>query len=63
MEQASKQRKEIAQEDRLLQVLVPDIEQPFAIPENWKWCYLQFLSQIKTGKKDANYPDTFGETV
>ena len=55
MEQASKQRKEIAQEDRLLQVLVPDIEQPFAIPENWKWCYLQFLSQIKTGKKDANY--------
>ena len=30
-------------------------ELPFDIPENWAWCRLGEIANIKTGKKDANY--------
>jgi len=30
-------------------------ELPFDIPENWVWCRLGEIANIKTGKKDANY--------
>lgn len=42
-------------DEKLQTAIVPDVEQPFTIPNDWQWCYLQYISQIKTGKKDANY--------
>ena len=42
-------------EEKLQAALVPVEEQPYKVPENWCWCNLKSFSEIRTGKKDANY--------
>ena len=50
-------KKEIAltPEEKLAQALVHDWEQPYKVPGNWCWTSFASISQIRTGKKDANY--------
>lgn len=52
-----KEKKNVALtvDEKLQAAIVPDVEQPYIIPNDWQWCYLQYISEIKTGKKDANY--------
>lgn len=61
MARTSKKEKALTQEEKLEQTLVPDVEQPYRVPENWCWAKLQTFSQIRTGKKDANYGTPNGQ--
>ena len=58
---AKAKKKELSLEEKLEQALVPVDEKPYEVPENWCWCRLESLTDIKTGKKDANYGDEDGE--
>ena len=51
----AKKEAALTPEERLQAALVPDWEWPYRLPENWCWANLVALSDIKTGKKDANY--------
>ena len=61
MARTSKKEKALTPEEKLEQTLVPDVEQPYRVPENWCWAKLQTFSQIRTGKKDANYGTPNGQ--
>ena len=61
MARTGKKEKALTPEEKLAQALVPDVEQTFRIPNNWKWCYLDSFTNIKTGKKDANYGSEGGK--
>ncbi len=50
-----KAAKKLTPEEQLEQALVPVGEQPYEIPENWCWCSLLNMANIRTGKRDANY--------
>ena len=50
-----KKKEELTLEEKLERALVPVEEQPYEVPENWCWCKLELLTNIKTGDKDANY--------
>lgn len=57
---AREKRKEtLTLEERLQAALVPDLEQPYKVPENWCWTYLGNVSDIVTGgtpsKKNPEY--------
>jgi len=56
-----KKKEELSIEEKLERALVPVEEQPYEVPENWRWSKLEFLADIKTGKKDANYGCEEGE--
>ena len=51
----AKKETALTPEERLQAALVPDWEWPYKLPGNWCWTNLVALSDIKTGKKDANY--------
>lgn len=51
----AKKEAALTPEERLQAALVPDWEWPYKLPENWCWANLATVSDIKTGKKDANY--------
>lgn len=51
----TKKKAALSLEERLEQALVPEDEQPYALPENWCWVTFKSIADIKTGKKDANY--------
>lgn len=53
--------KELSPEEKLQQALVPVEEQPCAIPDNWLWVTFSNVSNIRTGKKDANYGSCDGQ--
>ena len=38
-------------EERLQQALVPEAEQPYEIPQNWVWCRLGAVAEVKGGKR------------
>lgn len=57
----AKKKESLSLEEKLEQALVPVDEQPYEVPENWKWVKLDGLVSIVTGKKDANYGSENGE--
>lgn len=57
----AKKNSALSLEEKLEQALVPVDEQPYEVPENWCWSRLELLTDIKTGKKDANYGSEDGE--
>ena len=61
MARTAKKEQNLTIDEKLDQALVPDVEQPFHVPQKWKWCYLRAFSDIKTGKKDANYGSANGK--
>ena len=48
-------------EERLEQALIPNWDVPYKLPSNWCWVKFLCCSNIKTGKKDANYGSDNGE--
>ena len=56
-----KKKESLTPEERLQAALVPEIEQPYKVPGNWRWTFLKPISKIRTGKKDANYGSIDGE--
>ena len=44
----------------LIETPISEDEIPFEIPESWEWVRLGFISEIVTGKKDANNGDENG---
>ncbi|UKK52440.1 restriction endonuclease subunit S [Prevotella sp. E2-28] len=44
----------------LIETPISEEEIPFEIPESWEWVRLGFISEIVTGKKDANNGDENG---
>lgn len=55
MAKENKKESELTIEEKMQSVLVPKDEQPYELPENWSWMFLDKCAGIKTGKKDANY--------
>lgn len=56
-----KKKESLTPEERLQATLVPESEQPYKVPGNWRWTFLKPISKIRTGKKDANYGSIDGE--
>ena len=56
-----KKKETLTPEERLQAALVPESEQPYKVPGNWRWTFLKPISKIRTGKKDANYGSVDGE--
>ena len=56
-----KKKEALTPEERLQAALVPESEQPYKVPGNWRWTFLKPISKIRTGKKDANYGSVDGE--
>ena len=61
MARGKKKESALTPEEKLAQALVPDWEWPYKVPENWCWTSFVSISQIRTGKKDANYGSEDGE--
>ncbi len=60
---AKKKEDVLTAEDRLKAALVPEDERPYHIPENWVWCKLENILNVKYGKglkkeirEDGEYP-------
>ena len=61
MARGKKKESALTPEEKLAQALVPVEEQPYKVPENWCWASFASVSQIRTGKKDANYGSEDGQ--
>ncbi|MBE6946385.1 MAG: hypothetical protein E7459_09945 [Ruminococcaceae bacterium] len=61
MARGKKKESALTPEEKLAQALVPVEEQPYKVPENWCWVSFASISQIRTGKKDANYGSEDGQ--
>lgn len=59
MAKAKKQEKPIKQ--RLEEALVLYEKTPYELPSNWCWTKLPYITQIKTGKRDANHAKEDGQ--
>ena len=59
MAKAKKQEKSI--EQRLEEALVLYEKTPYELPSNWCWTKLPCITQIKTGKRDANHAKEGGQ--
>ena len=59
MVKAKKQEKPI--EQRLEEALVLYEKTPYKLPSNWCWTKLPYITQIKTGKRDANHAKEDGQ--
>ena len=56
-----KKQPELTVEEKLQQALVPEAEQPYKVLDNWCWVHFKYISNIRTGKKDANYGSESGQ--
>ena len=56
-----KKQPELTAEENLQQALVPEAEQPYKMSDNWCWVHFKYISNIRTGKKDANYGSENGQ--
>ncbi len=61
MARTAKKERILMPEEKLAQALVLDEDGTNSIPDNWEWIKLQAISQIRTGKKDANYGTPDGQ--
>lgn len=59
MAKAKKQEKSI--EQRLEEALVLYEKTPYELPPSWGWTKLPYITQIKTGKRDANHAKEDGQ--
>ena len=54
-----KKKEVLTLEERLQAALVPESEQPYQVPGNWCWTFIQYVSEVITGgtqsKKCAEY--------
>ncbi|WP_036373507.1 restriction endonuclease subunit S [Mitsuokella jalaludinii] len=54
----AKNKKEMTPEERLAAALVPEEEQPYELPEGWKWVRLDGLSDIIMGQSPRGFDTT-----
>ena len=54
-----KKQAQLTPEEKLQQALVPEAEQPYKVPANWRWTYVKYVSEVVTGgtpsKKHTEY--------
>ena len=59
MARTAKKEKALTPEEKLAQALVPDVEQPYRVPDNWCWTTVNCVSDVVTGgtpsKKHPEY--------
>lgn len=48
MARTAKKEKALTPEEKLAQALVPDVEQPYRVPENWCWVTIQAINQYRS---------------
>ena len=60
MARIAKKERTLTVEEKLAQALVPDVEQPYWLPENWCWVYIGAIAKVLNGFafKSAHYTDT-----
>lgn len=56
MARTVKKEKALKPEEKLSQALVPDMEQPYRVPDNWCWVSLSSLVSLYNGDRGVNYP-------
>lgn len=56
MARAAKKETALTAEEKLSQVLVPEVEQPYQVPENWCWVGLSQIANLYNGDRGVNYP-------
>ena len=56
MARTAKNEKALTPEERLAQALVPDVEQPYRVPDNWCWVSLSHVIELHNGDRGTNYP-------
>lgn len=56
MARGKKKETVLTQEEKLQQALVPVNEQPYKVPENWRWVLLSEVVDLFNGDRGANYP-------
>ena len=61
MARTAKKEKALTPEEKLAQALVPDVEQPYRVPENWCWVTIHSINQYQsitvdpTKQKDSTF--------
>lgn len=62
MAKAAKKDPALTPEEKLAQALVPESEQPYPVPENWCWTYVNCVSEVVTGGTPSkNHPEYYGD--
>ena len=59
MARTAKKEKALTPEERLAQALVPDVEQPYRVPENWCWIHLLDSFDNRTDSKKKIQQKTY----
>ena len=54
----AKNKKEMIPEERLAAALVPEEEQPYELPDGWKWVHLGGILDVSKKKMEEFTPDT-----
>lgn len=54
----AKKKQALSPEERLAAALVPEEEQPYALPDGWKWVYLSGILDVSKEKTEEFPPDT-----
>lgn len=62
MAQTAKKEKALTPEEKLAQALVPDVEQPYRVPDNWCWTTVNCVSDVVTGGTPSKkHPEYYGD--
>lgn len=57
----AKKKESLTPEERLQAALVPESEQPYPVPANWCWTYLEVVSDVVTGGTPSKkHPEYYG---
>lgn len=65
MARTAKKEQNLTIDEKLDQALVPDVEQPYRIPANWRWAYIGKVSELYTGNsinEDVKQKKYYGQT-
>lgn len=64
MARIAKKEKALTPEEKLAQALVPDVEQPYRVPENWCWTTMDRVAQWGSGGTPSRgNPNFFGGNI
>ena len=61
MARGAKKETALTPEEKLAQALVPEAEQPYRVPENWRWTTIGCVSEVVTGGTPSKkHPEYYG---
>ena len=62
MARTAKKESALTPEEKLAQALVPEEEQPYQVPENWRWTTVNCVSEVVTGGTPSKkHPEYYGD--